>query len=211
MRPISLVVSQHNMRPWKTLSSRVVHADNWISLRAEACESADGTVIEPYYVLEEREWVVIFALDENDDLLLVRQYRHAGRVICFELPGGGVEDGETPLDAAIRELREESGCSASEWISAGALFANPARQTNRMYVFLATGLDKTSGANLDESEDIAATFVSNLRVQEMIRTGEFPQALHVAAFYLAHDAILQRRGLNSQFDTDAKGAGQRGR
>ncbi|HEX7604750.1 MAG TPA: hypothetical protein VF316_24195, partial [Polyangiaceae bacterium] len=73
------------------LSTRTVVRDRWISLRADTCQLPNGTVLDPYYVVEEREWVHVFAEDEDGKILVVRQYRYAGDAECVELPGGVVD------------------------------------------------------------------------------------------------------------------------
>jgi 8-oxo-dGTP pyrophosphatase MutT (NUDIX family) len=142
------------MPPWKILTSRFLVEDRWLRLRADRCELPDGLRIEPYYVMEERDWVHVVAIDGAGDALTVRQYRHAAGVICTEWPGGVVDDGEAPLAAAMRELREETGCVAASWEALGSLFANPARQTNRVHVFLARELQIAGKQMLDDAEAI---------------------------------------------------------
>ena len=90
--------------------------------------------------------------ESRGEILLTRQYRHAANVVCSELPCGAAEEGEDPLEAARRELKEETGHMADEWTRVAVLFANPARQTNRIHCYLARGLTSVGAPSLDDSE-----------------------------------------------------------
>lgn len=178
------------MKPWRTKSRRTLVEDAWITLHADECELPNGKLVSPFYVLEEKEWVHIVAVNSSGEVLLTRQYRHAAGLVCTELPCGAAEAGEDPLEAAKRELREETGHTAEEWTKVAALFANPARQTNRVHCFLARGLDQVGPQALDDSEGISFEFVTEAEVMHRIQNGEFCQALHVASYLLAV-AVLQ--------------------
>jgi len=82
-------------------------------------------------------------------------------------------------------LREETGHTADGWTKVAALFANPARQTNRVHCFLARGLNRVGAQSLDDSEEISFEFVSQAEVLRQIQHGGFCQALHVASYLLA--------------------------
>jgi 8-oxo-dGTP pyrophosphatase MutT (NUDIX family) len=173
------------VRHWKRLGSSTVVDDPWMRLTADRCELPGGRVIESYWVSHEKEWVHVFALDAAGCLVVVRQYRHAAGVVCMELPGGVVDDGEEPLAAAQRELQEETGYAADDWVYLGSLFANPARQTNRVHMFVAQSARPVSAQRLDATEDIMVDVLPLDRVHAAIQGGEFSQALHVASFYRA--------------------------
>lgn len=179
------------MQPWHRLHSTPIVQSPWMSLRADACQLPNGLVLDPYYVIEEHDWVHIFAQRDDGEVLCVRQYRHAGEAVCTELPGGVIDEGESPLAAAQRELREETGYTAATWQEVGSVFANPARQTNRMFIFLARGLFHAGEQQLDASEDIAVSFESVTRIKQKIAGGDFSQALHIASFYMCLEAVLQ--------------------
>ena len=177
------------MKPWKKLDSTPLVTDRWMKLSADRCELANGTVIEPYYVMEEPEWVHIVPVHDDGRMVLVSQYRYPGRATCVEFPGGVVDVGESPLDAAVRELLEDTGFHACNWQPVASFFANPGRQTNRVHVFMARGLTRVSAQHLDHSEDIVCSDANADEVSSMIRDGRFSQGLHIASFYLAMAAL----------------------
>lgn len=178
-----VALARDNMRPWKTLHSRPVVDDRWLRVTADRCELPNGVVLDPFYVLHEREWVHVFALNPEGLLLVVRQYRYPANTTCLELPGGVVDLGEEPLTAAKRELSEETGYTSAEWACVGSMFANPARQTNRIHIFVARNVMASGRQQLDASEDIQHFFLSIAAVEQAIERGEFSQALHIASYY----------------------------
>jgi ADP-ribose pyrophosphatase len=171
------------MRPWKKLQSTPVIEDRWFRVTADRCELPNGLVLDPFYVVHEKEWVHVFAVDAKNQVLVVRQYRYAANATCLELPGGVIDPGEEPLVAAKRELLEETGYSSTEWELVGSMFANPARQTNRVHIFLARNATVAGKQQLDASEDIEYLLLPIQAIQKSIENGQFSQALHIASYY----------------------------
>jgi 8-oxo-dGTP pyrophosphatase MutT (NUDIX family) len=181
------------VRPWKITESRYVVRDRWMTLRADRCETATGQVIEPYYVQEPEDWIAVVAFDDQDRILLNKQYRHGAGLVITELPSGMVDRGEDPALAASRELLEETGCKAEKWVALPVLSPNPARYANRFHGFMATGVHKVQEQQLDESEEIEFEFWEVGEVLGLIDAGGFLQSMHVAAVMMA----LRRRGMLS--------------
>ena len=169
-----------SIRPWKVLSSSHPRPH----LRIDTCQAPNGKIIETM-ILEFGTWATIVAITKQQEVILIKQYRHgAGRVI-WETPGGLVEAGESPLHAAQRELLEESGYSAATWVNLGPISPNPDNHTNLMYSFLALDAEKVAAQNLDPTEEIEVYPTPIEEVIRMVRDGEILQALHVSALFLA--------------------------
>ncbi|MCX6955923.1 MAG: NUDIX hydrolase [Verrucomicrobia bacterium] len=175
---------------WKKLSTRDIIRERWVRLRADRVELAPGHILDPYYVLEEHEWVHVVALNAERQVLLVRQYRYAGDVFTWELPGGLADDPtEDLLVAAQRELREETGATAPRWRHIASPFPCPGRQNNRVHAYLAEDAAVTDAPHLDPSEAIESAWHSIPAMLDLIRRGEFQQANHIALFYLTLDTL----------------------
>ncbi|WP_217184265.1 NUDIX hydrolase [Streptomyces sp. AC495_CC817] len=145
---------------WSTVERAPVVADRWITLWADTCVDARGRTIAPYYVLEPGDWISVLALDDEGAAVVVEEYRHGAGIVALGTVGGAVDDGETPREAATRELREETGYAAAEMIDLGATWANFGNHTNRVHHFLALDCRQVGEQRLDENESIAVHLLS---------------------------------------------------
>ena len=119
----------------------------------------------------------------ENEVVLIRQYRHGIRDVPLEIPGGLVEGKDTPEEAAIRELREETGYEASAMIPLGKVLPNPAIQNNRCYTYLAKDVVLAGEQQLDDQEDIEVLCRPFEEVPRLIREGVVSHSLVVAAFF----------------------------
>ncbi|MFN3610396.1 MAG: NUDIX hydrolase, partial [Hyphomonas sp.] len=129
-----------SIKPWTILSSKQVMKDGFMGLRTDRCQREDGHIVEAYHVTELSEWVTVIPVTVAGNIVLVREYRHAARVILTGLPGGVADPGESDWAAVgARELREETGYAAREMVWVGTCHPNPATQDNRIHFYLALG------------------------------------------------------------------------
>ena len=173
-------------RPWTVRASCSIHRDRWLSVRADDCVTGRGVEVSPYYVLEYRDWVQVVALDSDDHVILVRQYRHGLGAVTLELPAGGMEPGETdPLAAAARELAEETGYVAEHLRLVGSVSPNPATHTNRAHTVLALGARRLREPRPDPAEDILVERMPCRMAVDVALAGGIDSAIHVSALLTA--------------------------
>ena len=167
------------IKPWKILESHHLHKN----VRIDKCELPDGKVIDGF-VLEYAHWATIVALTKEQQVVLVRQYRHGAQKVILELPGGAMEpEDESPMHAARRELLEETGYTSDTFIQIGCVSPNPANQTNLIYSFLALDVEKVAGQNLDETEEIEVVLKPLNEVINMAMNSELFQSMQVSAVF----------------------------
>lgn len=138
-------------------------------------------------IVEHNGGVGIIALDSNDCICLVRQYRHPYGEVIYEIPAGKLEKGEQPLLCGQRELREETGYTAADWVDLGVVYPTPGYCAEKIYVFLATHL--TMGEiQLDEGEFVECESIPLQKAKQMVMAGQIRDAktqiaiLKLAAF-----------------------------
>lgn len=168
---------------WKTLETEYLIRRPWLTARRDKVELPNGVIHPEYYVLEYPDWINVIAITRDGRFVMVKQYRHGLDEVFTELVAGVTEKGEDPLEAAKRELLEETGYGNGQWELLTVLSQNPGSANNLTYSYLATDVEPVAGQNLDETEDIAVRLLSEVEVRRMLDDDEVKQALMAAPLW----------------------------
>lgn len=142
-------------------------------------------------VLETPDWVNVVAYTEDRRLVVVRQFRFGPARVTTEIPGGVIDPGESPEDAARRELREETGYEAPRWRSLGVVEPNPAFHDNLCFHWLAEGAVRVGDLSPDPGEDIAVATLDAAEVREEVRSGRMRHSLVISALCRVMDPFAE--------------------
>lgn len=166
IRNIKEMEKTKNIEKWKTLGSEYLIKRPWLTARRDCVQLPSGVVLNEYYVLEYPAWINIIARTKNGDYVVIRQYRHGLDDVFWEIVAGVVDESDkSPLDAAKRELWEETGYGGGEWRLLAKIAPNPGAMNNLCYCFVAEGVEKISDQHLEKTEDIAVHLMSEKEVK----------------------------------------------
>ncbi len=168
---------------WEILDSEYLFRRPWLTARRDKVKLPDGRINPEYYVLEYPDWVNVIAITDEGEFVMVEQFRHGLRDYFTELVAGVIEEGEKPLEAAKRELLEETGYSGGKWELFMEISQNPSTSNNLTHCFLARGVKKTGTQHLDATEDITIKLLSEKDVLDMLLADEMKQALMAAPLW----------------------------
>ena len=174
-----MLLPNDNTRRWEILSTDYLIRRPWLTARRDKVQLPDGRINPEYYVVEYPDWVNVIAITRDGQFVMERQYRHAVAMTCYELPCGVMEKGETPLQAAQRELLEETGYTGGEWQHLLDITPNPSSMSNFTHCFLATGVEKTGTPHLDATEELEVHLLSREEVLTLLKENRLIQSLMI--------------------------------
>ncbi|RME89387.1 MAG: NUDIX hydrolase [Anaerolineae bacterium] len=169
--------------PFELLQSETIYRGRAFTIRRDHLRTPDGRITK-YDIVVHHGSVVLIPIDEDGNLLFVRQYRHAAREDLLELPAGTLDEGEEPEACARREIREETGLAAAELTCLGGFYLAPGYSTEYMTVYLATGLHPDP-LEADADEFLHLEAVPIPEALRMAEDGTIPDAKSLAALFLA--------------------------
>jgi 8-oxo-dGTP pyrophosphatase MutT (NUDIX family) len=175
-------------KPWQMLDSELILDRLWLRVRQERVRTGSGVVIDEFHLIESAPWAAVICVTSERELVLVEQYRHGHGGPSLELPAGVIEPGEEPLAAAQRELREETGYEADDWVALWQVRPEPARHRQWAHFAVATGARLVAAQTLDVTEDLTVVKRPLGDIDAVL--AEMVHGLHVGALLLA-----ARRGL----------------
>ena len=187
------------MKPWKLLKTEYLVDAPWLKVAKETCELPNGKVIDDFYTLWQPDWVLILARTAEGKWVMTEQYRHGTGKIALEFPAGIIDKGETPEQAALRELQEECGYRIDSSTTPIALCApgsaqndtvrfigtfpvNPDRHRGVFHVVFIDGVVKGGSTHFDSTEDIESLELSDEELQKKMADGTFNHPLQMAGY-----------------------------
>ena len=171
------------MENWKIKCSKYLFIDKFLTIRSDSVILDNGSEIENFYVIENPNWVNVIAITEEGKFIIEKQYRHGLKKIGYEICAGMIDEGETPLQAAKRELLEETGYSGGTWVEYCISSPNPSSMNNLNYTYLAMGVKKIAKQNLEETENIEIELMSQEQVIELLETNQIIEGLMQAPLW----------------------------
>lgn len=178
-------MSEQRLRPWRILSSDYRIQTKFLRLRADRVELPSGVVVENYFIRESRGFCVVVALTPDENVLLVRQYKHGAGEIVVELPAGMIDADETPAACAARELTEETGFTGAAPEFVRTFFVDPTNATGRFHLFIVRNAVRTCEPKFDVTEEIEVELAPLGELRAMALDGRIAGGSQVAAALVA--------------------------
>jgi ADP-ribose pyrophosphatase len=162
-----------NIQAWQTLSREVVfEAKHWFRIMKDTIKLPSGRIVDDYFRIEGGEYVLIYARSKEGKVLVEKHYKHGLGEITVTFPAGFVEQGETPLTAAKRELFEETGFEAKVWKHIGSYVLDGTRNCGKAHYFIAEDLERVTDPVNDDMEELESLFFTLEELLDKISYGE---------------------------------------
>lgn len=172
-----------NVRAWQTLSSRYIIQSEYLTVRSDKVLLPNAEIIDDFYVIENPDWINVIAVTLDHHFVMERQFRYGVKKIGLEICAGMIEKDESPINAAKRELFEETGYGGGDWNLFLVSTPNPSSMNNYNYTFLAKGVKKIAKPNLDNTEFIDVELLTKNELKEALIRGDITEGIMQAALW----------------------------
>jgi ADP-ribose pyrophosphatase len=184
------------IQAWPTLRSESLADYRVFRVRRDLKRSPRTGQTHDFFVLECPGWVNVIALTPARDLILVEQFRHGTETVELEIPGGVMDpEDASPVETAVRELREETGYEGERARTIGRIAPNPAIQNNTAYTVLIENCTLRHAVDFDHTEDVLTRIEKVDAIPALVAAGRIRHSLVVVAFY---HFDLWRRGVTGR-------------
>jgi ADP-ribose pyrophosphatase len=180
---------------WKVRSSSRIIDSPFYHVRKDEVELPDGSVLGDYYVRESTGFTMVFAVTSERNVVLIHEFRYGINSVLLECPAGTVDDDERPLACAQRELREETGYSATRWEQLFALPSEPSRSDSIMRAFLALDASLTGNTERDRSEHMETVLCPLEQLETTLAHARGEGSTSVATLTTVYAALARLREL----------------
>lgn len=168
---------------WQIKKSVYVYKSRWLTVRKDAVRTEKGVVIDDFYVLEYPTWVNVVAITDEGKYIIERQYRHGISQEVYEICAGVCEKDEEPIEAAKRELLEETGFGGGRWSLIGKYAPNPNSMNNWCYSFLAENVVQLKEQQQEPTENITIKVTTADELMHMMTTGQIAEGIMLAPLW----------------------------
>lgn len=181
---------EREIAKWRTLRSEMVLDHRWYKVRRDEVQLPDGRILDDYFISVRPEVALVFPITPANEVVMVRQYKHGAGQVLLELPGGIIDPADaSPEEAALRELREETGYTSAKLTKLATLHDDPTKNNNRFHLFLAQDAYPVGGQKLDHTEDIVIERIPLGQVKAKALNGEIKVANSLAIILLALEKL----------------------
>jgi ADP-ribose pyrophosphatase len=157
----------------------------WLEVFRESIELPDGRVVDDFYSVEMQDFGMVAAFTDSGEVVVERLYRHGPNRVTWSLPAGYVHPGESPLEATARELREETGYEAAEWVATGRFIVDGNRGCGWCNCFVAQGAHRVQAPKSEDLAEVEVSLVPWARLLELLAAGEIMELASAAAIGMA--------------------------
>ncbi|MBN1644107.1 MAG: NUDIX hydrolase [Dehalococcoidales bacterium] len=180
------------MPPEKTISSRSAYKGDILKVRIDTIRTADGRE-KSRTIVEHPEAIVVVAVDDRDNVLLVEQFRKPIEKDLLEIPAGSIDPGEDAETATIREMQEETGYLPRKLVKLGGFYSAPGYCTEYLHLYLATGL-KPSRLVAEDTDEIKVVKIPVVEIPALLSSGKITDAKTIAGLYMFLDYQKRNQG-----------------
>ena len=173
------------MKAWIQLDRKKVYSSRFVNVYEDKVELPNGKILEDFTVVEKPSIVMVVATDENNNVLVLNEYKHGAGAILKTLPAGHKKATETSVDAAKREIAEETGYTGGVFEDIGVLYDYPSKDIHKVYVVRAKDIALTTLPQHEETESITFEVVPVESLKQQVRDGSWQASSAIAALAIS--------------------------